>query len=169
MGNAYRAIVSAGGAAIGDATAADVLTGKTFSGAVGSGVSGTMPNNGAVTKALTMGESYTIPEGYHNGSGTVTAPSGKLVDNLTAVGVNYQVTAASNTISCQVGDYIVGLAAMNTFSDVFPTFTGATEISRYVDPDQSTGYGTVLLKATSTTVTVNMTGDAGRLSVGILR
>ena len=74
MSNAYRAVVSAGGgAAVGDATAADVLTGKTFSGAVGSGVSGTMPNNGAVSQTLSAGQSYTIPAGYHNGSGTVTA------------------------------------------------------------------------------------------------
>ena len=74
MSNAYRAVVSAGGgAAVGDATAADVLTGKTFSGAVGSGVSGTMPNNGAVSGTATPSQPYTIPAGYHNGSGVVTA------------------------------------------------------------------------------------------------
>ena len=73
MSNAYRAVVQAGGgAAVGDATAADVLTGKTFSGAVGSGVSGTMPNNGAVSQTVAGGQTYTIPAGYHNGSGTVT-------------------------------------------------------------------------------------------------
>ena len=76
MSNAYRAVVQAGGgAAVGDATAADVLTGKTFSGAVGSGVTGTMPNNGAVTQTVSAGQSYTIPAGYHNGSGTVTGSS----------------------------------------------------------------------------------------------
>lgn len=74
MSNAYRAVVSAGGgAAVGDATAADVLTGKTFSGAVGSGVAGTMPNNGAVSGTASPGNPYTIPAGYHNGSGQVTA------------------------------------------------------------------------------------------------
>lgn len=74
MSNAYRAVVqSGGGAAVGDATAADVLTGKTFSGAVGSGVSGTMPNQGAVSGTATPSQPYTIPAGYHNGSGQVTA------------------------------------------------------------------------------------------------
>ena len=36
---------------------------------------GAMPNNGAVSKTLTSGESYTISEGYHDGTGTVTAPT----------------------------------------------------------------------------------------------
>lgn len=34
---------------------------------------GTMVNNGAVSKTLNPGENYTIPVGYHNGSGKVTA------------------------------------------------------------------------------------------------
>ena len=72
MSNAYRAVIQSGGGAVGDATAADVLTGKTFSGAVGSGVSGTMPNNGAVSQNVAPGQSYTVPAGYHNGSGSVT-------------------------------------------------------------------------------------------------
>ena len=35
-------------------------------------ITGTMANNGAVTKSLSVGGSYTIPAGYHNGSGKVT-------------------------------------------------------------------------------------------------
>ena len=35
-------------------------------------ITGTMANNGAVTKSLAVGGSYTIPAGYHNGSGKVT-------------------------------------------------------------------------------------------------
>ena len=58
----------------GDANKGDVLVGKTFSSDTsGRAVSGTMPNNGAVSKALNCGGSYTIPAGYHNGSGKVTA------------------------------------------------------------------------------------------------
>ena len=34
-----------------------------------------MANNGAVTKTLNAGGSYTIPAGYHNGSGKVTVAS----------------------------------------------------------------------------------------------
>lgn len=36
---------------------------------------GTITNRGKVTKSLNAGESYTIPAGYHNGSGKVTANS----------------------------------------------------------------------------------------------
>lgn len=38
-------------------------------------VDGAMANNGAVTSTLTAGTSYTIPAGYHNGSGKITANS----------------------------------------------------------------------------------------------
>lgn len=57
------------------ATADDVLSTKTIVDATGATVVGTMTNNGAVSKVLTGGDkdsSYTIPKGYHNGSGTVS-------------------------------------------------------------------------------------------------
>lgn len=38
-------------------------------------ISGTMTNRGAISQLLNAGSSYTIPVGYHNGSGTVTANS----------------------------------------------------------------------------------------------
>lgn len=54
------------------ASAADVLTGKIFVTADGTVTTGTMPNNGTVSKALDVTTiSYTIPKGYHSGSGTV--------------------------------------------------------------------------------------------------
>ena len=59
--------------ATGDAEAEDVLEGKTFSASGSVGVTGTMTNNGSVSVTLEEGESYTIPEGYHDGTGTVTA------------------------------------------------------------------------------------------------
>lgn len=56
------------------AGAADVLANKVIVAADGSTVAGTMPNNGKVTPdALAAGGSYTIPKGYHNGEGKVTA------------------------------------------------------------------------------------------------
>ena len=56
---------------IGDATAAQILSGKTAA-IKGNLVIGSMTNNGAVTSILNAGGSYTIPAGYHNGSGKVT-------------------------------------------------------------------------------------------------
>ena len=57
------------------AAAADVLATKVFIAADGTTTTGTMPNNGAVSKTLdatTGNQSYTIPAGYHNGNGKVT-------------------------------------------------------------------------------------------------
>lgn len=56
-----------------NATAADVLSGKIIVTANGTVTTGTMTNNGNVTKTLnTTTVSYTIPKGYHGGTGTVT-------------------------------------------------------------------------------------------------
>ncbi len=69
----------------GDATgktivAADLLKGETaigYDSETGKAISitGTMQNRGAVTQSLNAGESYTIPTGYHNGSGVIKANS----------------------------------------------------------------------------------------------
>ena len=58
-----------------DATAADVLTGKTIVAADGTEVAGAMANQGTKTATLdatTGNQSYTIPQGYHSGSGAVS-------------------------------------------------------------------------------------------------
>ena len=57
-----------------NATAEQILKDyKAYSG--GKLLVGTMANNGAVNASLNAGQSYTIPAGYHNGSGKVTANS----------------------------------------------------------------------------------------------
>lgn len=54
------------------AEAADVLTGKIIVTANGSVITGTMLNNGAVSGTLDVTTiTYTIPKGYHSGTGTV--------------------------------------------------------------------------------------------------
>jgi len=57
-----------------NAAAGDVLAGKVIVDATGASVTGTMTNNGAVNKTLDAtanNQTYTVPSGYHNGSGTV--------------------------------------------------------------------------------------------------
>lgn len=80
-----------------DATAAvaEILKDKTAY-VRGSKLTGTMPNNGAVTgKITTLSGVYTIPQGYHDGSGKVSIDSteqGKLIpenirEGITVLGV----------------------------------------------------------------------------------
>ena len=69
----------------GNATAADVLASKTFTNSTGVEQIGTMVNRGAVSQALNAGGSYTVPSGYHNGGGTVTANSLASQTSATAI------------------------------------------------------------------------------------
>ena len=75
-------------ATTGTSAAGDVLSGKTFNSANGIGLTGTMPNNGSVgTQTLTTeGAEYTIPAGYHNGSGKVKAAITGLIASVIKAG-----------------------------------------------------------------------------------
>lgn len=83
----------------GDAAVANVLTGKTFyTTNPKTKLTGTMPNRGAVTNTIiAQGGQYTIPAGYHNGSGKVTANFPNLIPGNVRQGVN---------IGGVVGNYI---------------------------------------------------------------
>lgn len=74
-----------------NATTSDVLTGKTFYGSSGS-MTGGMANNGAVTGTLAKkADVYTIPTGYHNGSGKVgisATEQGKIISDNIKAGVS---------------------------------------------------------------------------------
>lgn len=57
------------------ATASDVLSPKVIVTSSGSSVAGTMVNNGSVSATLDTtlnNQTYTVPEGYHDGTGTVS-------------------------------------------------------------------------------------------------
>lgn len=57
------------------AVASEILTGKTAY-KNGSKLTGTMPNRGAVSGTIsTVAGEYTIPQGYHDGSGKVSIPA----------------------------------------------------------------------------------------------
>jgi hypothetical protein len=70
-----------GSDAAGDAAAADVRAGKTFTNDSGNIVTGTMTNQGAV--AMTPGiAAQAIPAGYHNGSGSVAGDADLIAANI---------------------------------------------------------------------------------------
>lgn len=93
-------------AATGDATAAaaEILTGKAAY-VKDKKVTGTMPNRGAVAgKISTKAGAYTVPQGYHDGSGKVTIDSteqAKLIptnvrEGVTILGVEGTMSGSEN-------------------------------------------------------------------------
>ena len=62
--------------------ASDVLAGEQFYDEDGNPVTGTMPSNPTEAIVIPGGGSYTIPQGYHTGHGTVTS-SGSVLPTLT--------------------------------------------------------------------------------------
>lgn len=62
-------------------------------------ISGSMANQGAVNAALNCGQSYSIPSGYHTGSGKITANS---LESQT------QATATANNLSAGVTSWVNG-------------------------------------------------------------
>lgn len=67
----------------GNATAADVLAGKTFSNDSNTNITGTMTNNGAVIITPSTAN-QAIPAGYHNGSGYVKGDANLVAANIVA-------------------------------------------------------------------------------------
>src|SRR5690606_29792153 len=61
---------------------------------------GTMTNRGAVSQSLPINGSYTIPEGYHNGSGKVTQSI------TTKAAATYTPSTSNQTIAA--GQYLSG-------------------------------------------------------------
>lgn len=135
----------------GDATAANVLSGKTFFADSYTKKTGTMPNQGAKTASLNAGDSYAIPAGYHNGSGKVTANSlasqtsatataSDILSGKTAWVNGSKVTGALNPVNI-TGLKIYANAAMNSFptatvSSAYPThtFTLLNEVTKNYYP-----------------------------------
>ena len=91
-----------------DATAAvaEILEGKTAY-ARGAKLTGTMPNKGAVSGTIATKEPYTIPMGFHDGSGTVSIDAtesakivaGNIKSGVTILGV--EGTFAGETVTAQ--------------------------------------------------------------------
>lgn len=125
--------------ASGTATAAQVLTGYTFSNNSGTGLDGSMTNRGAWTPSnINPGGSVTIPAGYHNGSGKVTA-------NANQNSGTY--TASSRGASLDMG-------ANNTYRYVNTNSVPNSNSTTYTYAANSTG-GTVDMGATNTYRYVN--------------
>ena len=82
---------------VGTANKSHILNGKT-AWVNGVKITGNMPNNGAVSETLEYAEIYTIPKGYHDGSGTVTAPALDIPGTATAADIKVGLTAWVNGV-----------------------------------------------------------------------
>ena len=83
-------------------TADKLLTGATAHAGNGEIITGSMTNNGAVTGSIsTVAGSYTVPAGYHNGSGSVSidsAEQAKIIPGNIAAGVSILGVQGSLTV-----------------------------------------------------------------------
>lgn len=105
------------------ATAADVLTGKVIVTADGVVTPGEMVNNGAITKALDATTiTYTIPKGYHNGSGKVSITLE--TKTVTPTKETQNITPASGKVLSKVTVNPIPAA----YQDVTGVTAGAAEV-----------------------------------------
>ena len=156
------------------AGAGDVLTGKVFVTADGTVTPGEMINNGAVDKTLDVTTiTYTIPKGFHSGTGTVklvlesktvtptksaqeiTPTAGKVLSKVTveAIPDKYQDVSGVTTTAANVldGNYFVdktGALVEGTMPDkgaVTATIDGLTTTSYTIPAGKHNGSGKVSL------------------------
>ena len=157
------------------AAAGDVLTGKVFVTSGGVVTAGTMANNGAVNQTLTGTTiSYTIPKGYHSGSGkvqivleeksvtptksaqTITPTTGKVLSKVTvaAIPAQYITTTDADAAAADIlagktayvdGEKITGSMANN--GAISKTIDGMTATSATIPAGYTSG-GTVALDNT---------------------
>lgn len=146
----------------GTATVGNVLSGRTFSSAAGVNLTGTMIDNGAINKALAINDSYTIPAGYHNGSGKVTQSI------TTKAAATYTPGDSVQTIAA--GQYLSGVQTISSVPTETKTITAGTEATTVNRTSGKYMTSVVVNPTPSQSKTVNLTSspliitpDAGKL------
>lgn len=141
------------------ATVSEILAGKTAH-ARGTQLNGTMPNNGAVAGVISNKNTpYVVPQGYHDGSGTVGLDSTSAT-NLIAGNIRQGVTilGIEGTMSGSEDVHAQAKSANATFSQQVvtpdsPTYNYLTQVTvaaiAVVYTDNAAGGKTVTIGATA--------------------
>lgn len=140
----------------GDATVAvaEMLTGKTAY-ARGTKLTGTMPNNGAVSGEISTKDGvYTVPQGYHDGSGSVKIKKieqDKLIpanirDGVTILGVEGTMSG-SEGVKAQAKTVTPSTVSQTVLPDDGYTHLSQVTVNAipYVESDNSAGGKTVTI------------------------
>ncbi len=107
---------------LGNASSGHVLSGVSASSSNGLKFSGTMTNRGAWGSTLNPGGSVTVPQGYHSGSGKVSAKAVHRKDiTAQASAEGYSSEWLDATVSANVGGLgtIIGVTASLTETDIY--------------------------------------------------
>ena len=137
------------------AVAAEILTGKTAY-KNGSKLTGTMPNKGAVTGTIsTKDGQYTVPQGYHDGSGKVSISSteqakiiaGNIKSGVQILGVTGSYTGEA--ISAQAKTATPTTAQQTILPDTGYDYLSQVTVAAipYTETDNTAGGKTVTIAA----------------------
>ena len=156
------------------AAAGDVLTGKVFVTSTGAVTTGTMANNGAVSKVLTAADpSYTVPKGYHSGAGTVSiVPETKTVTPTTSqqtVSPASGKVLSSVTVNAIPAQYVDTSDATATAAQILDGATAYAdgELVEGTMPNNGAVTETLDTTTTSYTVPAGYHNGTGKVSVSL--
>lgn len=114
----------------------------------GNQLTGTMPNNGAVSSTIsTQGGTYTIPAGYHNGSGVITASL--TTTSRTAGAGSVTLTKGAGSVSVTGTNITITESASQPSSGYYITAQGSGTVSGKGKGTVSTGTGYITSGSTT--------------------